>query len=145
LSSAAGFLDSSSTCILSSSFSVSFASAITTSSSGTSVLLAALTPSQVGPYYFVSRLGWDKKRMNKQTSPRRFTPLRSPSGNTPLKKVNIRPQNIVVEPILESRRRRSLSVRKRVRALPFAGTSPTVSRSARSSIQENMCEHDAIV
>ena len=57
----------------------------------------------------------------------------------------MRPQNIVVAPVLESRRRRSLSVRRRTRALPFCGIMPSVRRSARSSIHEKMCEHEEMV
>lgn len=86
------------------------------------------TPSHVGPY-----------------SPRRLTPLRSPRGKTPLKKVKIRPQNIVLDPIFDNLRRRSFRVRRRMRALPFCGTIPSVSRSARDSIHENMWEQDAMV
>jgi len=86
------------------------------------------TPSHVGPY-----------------SPRRLTPLRSPRGKTALRKVKIRPQNIVLDPIFDSLRRRSFKVRRTMRALPFWGTIPSVSRSARDSIHENMWEQDAMV
>lgn len=107
-------------------FSASFASS--TCSGLTSLVFSSpfslsvsFTPSQVGPY-----------------SPLRFTPLLSPSGKTPLRKVNIRPQKMVVVPIFERRRRRSLSVRKSIRAFPFWGTIPSVSLAARASIHEKM-------
>ena len=85
-------------------------------------------PSHAGPY-----------------SPRKFTPLRSPSGKTRLRNARMRPQNIVVAPVFESRRRRSLSMRRSTSALPFCGTIPTVRRSACASIQEKMCEQELIV
>jgi hypothetical protein len=118
----------SSTCI----FSPSALSSCVLSASGTAIsssfFSCSFTPSHVGPY-----------------SPLKLTPLRSPNGNTPLRNVNIRPQKIVVEPILDSRRSRSFNVRSRIKAFPFCGTMPLVSRVARDSIHENMCEHDVMV
>ena len=78
-------------------------------------------PRHVGPY-----------------SPRRFTPLLSPRGKTPVKEVTIQPQKIVDVPIFERRRSRSFSVGKRISPLPFCGTIPSVSLSARASIHGKM-------
>ena len=118
-----------STCILSPWASGCLASPTENSVSSFSPFFSvSLTPSHVGPY-----------------SPLRLTALLSPNGNTPLKKVNILPQNIVVEPILDSRRRRSFRVRSNTRALPLCGTMPLVRRVARDSIHEKTCEHEAIV
>jgi hypothetical protein len=74
-----------------------------------------------------------------------LTPLLSPRGNTLLRNVNIRPQNIVVEPILDNRLSKSLSVRNRTRAFPFWGIRPSVRRVDHDSIQEKMCEHESMV
>jgi hypothetical protein len=111
-------------CILSTSLSAFFCSCWL----GASEVAVALTVSHIGPY-----------------SPLKFTPLRSPNGNTLLRKVNIRPQKVVVVPIFERRRRTSFKVLSKTRAFPFCGTIPLVRRRERSSIQSKIREHDAIV
>lgn len=57
--------------------------------------------------------------------PRRFTPDFSPSGNTLLRNIRIRPENTTCSGLdFGNRRRSSLSMRRRIGPLPRCGSMP---------------------